>query len=98
MRKLLYQRHGDRSESVFPGYQGSGTVRSVFFSSIVCLALCAALPLFARGTPEDAWESVDGTEHWRHDLDLSDLEAGNYNLIIRGLDAAGNERSRSCRQ
>ena len=60
-------------------------------SSIALLALCAVSPLLARGTPEEAWEPVEGTEHWGHEVDLTGLDPGRYNLIVRGFDRAGNE-------
>ncbi|MFP4364729.1 MAG: Ig-like domain-containing protein [Spirochaetia bacterium] len=47
--------------------------------------------LFARGTDESAWDEVEGTENWRHEIDISDTQPGSYNLIIRGSDFAGNE-------
>ena len=34
--------------------------------------------------------TVDGTENWEYELDISDYADGKYNLIVRGIDNAGN--------
>ena len=36
------------------------------------------------------YRAVDGLKNWTYDYDISDLEDGKYNLIIRSLDKAGN--------
>ncbi|MFW6364305.1 MAG: Ig-like domain-containing protein, partial [Spirochaeta sp.] len=55
------------------------------------MSLIAAGTAFSRGTPEDAWQDVEGTENWRHEVDISEQDPGTYNIIIRGVDYAGNE-------
>ncbi|MFP4511019.1 MAG: Ig-like domain-containing protein, partial [Spirochaetaceae bacterium] len=34
---------------------------------------------------------VDGTANWEHTIDVSDLDPGMYNILVRARDAAGNE-------
>lgn len=34
---------------------------------------------------------ADGLGQWEHDFDITGLEKGTYNLIVRGIDRAGNE-------
>ncbi|MBI9102284.1 MAG: hypothetical protein JEY99_07715 [Spirochaetales bacterium] len=34
---------------------------------------------------------VEGLSQWEYEYDISDLEEGRYNLIVRGIDIAGNE-------
>lgn len=58
---------------------------------VVLLFFVSLLPAFGRGTPEDAWQAVEGTENWQHEIDIRDYDAGLYNVIIRGRDFAGNE-------
>ncbi|GAB6089052.1 Ig-like domain-containing protein [Spirochaeta dissipatitropha] len=58
---------------------------------MISLLLISTLPVFGRGTPEDAWQPVEGTENWQHELDISEYDAGLYNIIIQGRDFAGNE-------
>ena len=65
----------------------SGWLRIGFVFLLMGLAVSA----FGRGTPEGAWQDVDGTENWRHEIDVSETEPGLYNVIIRGVDFAGNE-------
>jgi hypothetical protein len=47
--------------------------------------------LFGLGSPEEGdFEPVSGQENWDHSFDISDKEEGKYNLIVRGIDDAGN--------
>jgi hypothetical protein len=52
------------------------------------------LPVFALealGNPEEGdFQVVEGQENWEHRFDISGLEEGKYNLVIRGKDEAGN--------
>lgn len=67
----------------------------------IAWSLCFVLTLFvglliprtaySRGTDEESWEDVEGTDNWRHEIDIADREAGTYNVIVRGRDFAGNE-------
>ena len=34
---------------------------------------------------------ANGLGQWQHDFDISGLEKGTYNLVVRGIDSAGNE-------
>ena len=56
--------------------------------------LCMALPglLYSAGrTEEDDFQRVTGTNNWEHEIDVSDLDPGTYNIIVRARDEAGNE-------
>ncbi|AFG38483.1 Ig-like domain-containing protein [Spirochaeta africana] len=55
------------------------------------LMVWAAGVAAGMGTPEDAWQEVEGTENWSHEIDISEHNPGTYNIIIRGRDFAGNE-------
>lgn len=55
--------------------------------SIVALASTSA----AGKTDEDAFETVKGTGNWEHTIDVSELEPGKYNILVRARDRAGNE-------
>jgi len=39
---------------------------------------------------DDGFQQVEGQEQWTHSFDVSDLEEGTYNIIIRGTDNTGN--------
>lgn len=54
------------------------------------LFLLTAPAVFGRGTPEDMWQTVEASENWQHEIDLSEQDPGVYNVIVRGVDAAGN--------
>jgi len=73
----------------------------IFFNVFAFLFfLLLPFSLFAQeaeeNTPEvetqedDGFELVDGLEQWTHEFDVSDLEPGRYNIIIRGRDHTGN--------
>lgn len=40
---------------------------------------------------EDKYFDVEGLENWHYDFDISDYPEGIYNIIIKGIDLAGNE-------
>lgn len=42
------------------------------------------------GDKSSGYRQVNGLENWTYDYDISGLEDGKYNLIIRSSDAAGN--------
>ena len=57
----------------------------------VCLMLFAAAGLSAMGkTDETEPETVRGLENWDHSIDVTDLEPGEYNIVVRAEDSAGN--------
>lgn len=58
---------------------------------VICVFILSALSAAARGTPEDAWQDVDGIENWQHEIDITEHDPGTYNVVIRGRDYAGNE-------
>lgn len=39
---------------------------------------------------DDGYENVDGLEQWTHEFDVSNMDPGRYNIIIRGRDHTGN--------
>jgi len=67
---------------------------------IIAIFLTLSFSLFAQDgeiEPAERQESknteyrqVNGLENWTYDYDISDLEDGKYNLIIRSRDNAGN--------
>ncbi|MCK4515848.1 MAG: hypothetical protein KAU31_11350, partial [Spirochaetaceae bacterium] len=59
--------------------------------AIVSLTLLAATVFGAGKTEEDAFEQVEGTGNWEHTIDVSELEPGKYNILVRVRDRAGNE-------
>lgn len=57
---------------------------------VVLLAL-APLAAWAFGDPEAGdYQPVSGLENWNTTIDLEGYRAGKYNLIVRGVDEAGN--------
>ena len=58
---------------------------------IIPVLLIISLYSFPAGKTEEAdFVDTQGTEHWSYEWDVSDLEPGKYNLLIRGTDTAGN--------
>ena len=45
----------------------------------------------AGGRGEEEYHEVTGTANWEHTIDVSELEPGRYNIVVRARDAAGNE-------
>jgi hypothetical protein len=55
------------------------------------LLLFAPLAAWAFGNPEAGdYQPVSGLENWDATVDLAGRKAGKYNLIVRGVDEAGN--------
>lgn len=48
------------------------------------------LPEVEKESPNTEYFQVEGLENWTYDYDISNLEDGKYNLIIRSRDNAGN--------
>ena len=59
--------------------------------AVVSLLLSASLVFAAGQTEEDDFQQVDGTGNWEHTIDVSELEPGTYNILVRARDEAGNE-------
>ena len=57
---------------------------------VILLFLCGT-GLYAMGRADDTEpEAVNGLENWDHSIDTSELPPGEYNIIVRGTDRAGN--------
>ena len=56
---------------------------------ILCFAV-SLLPLTAAAKSDAPYEEVTGTNYWKYTMDISEMEAGTYNFIIRATDNAGN--------
>ena len=57
---------------------------------ILCFILISA-GLWAMGRADDSEpQPVTGLENWNHSMDISEMPPGEYNIIIRGTDRAGN--------
>jgi hypothetical protein len=54
------------------------------------MLLLLASPLWAKGTPEDSWQDVEGQEIWQQEFNLTDVKPGKHNIIVRARDGAGN--------
>ena len=58
---------------------------------LVILLALAPLAACAIGNPEAGeYQPVTGLENWDATIDLEGYKAGKYNLIVRGIDEAGN--------
>ena len=58
---------------------------------IAFLAVLLPAAVFAGGgKDEPEYEAAEGMENWDHTFDVSGYEEGTYNLLIRGVDRAGN--------
>ena len=65
------------------------------FAIAIAAVILLATTAFAAGkTEEDAFETVEGTGNWEHTIDVSELEPGKYNILVRARDRAGNEHIR----
>ena len=66
----------------------------MFFKRGIIVLLCllaGAAALFAAGqTEEDDYQPVEGIGNWEHTIDVSELEPGKYNILVRARDRAGN--------
>jgi hypothetical protein len=64
-------------------------MRKILLTAILLVAPLALS--WALGDPEAGdYEPVSGLENWDHRLELEGRKAGKYNLIVRGIDQAGN--------
>ena len=55
------------------------------------LAIGAFLAFGMGKTEEEDFEAVEGVGNWEHTIDVSELEPGKYNILVRARDRAGNE-------
>jgi hypothetical protein len=65
----------------------------IFFTISTALSSQEATPLPAaieKETISTEYKTVDGLENWTYNYDISDYPDGEYNLIIRSTDKAGN--------
>jgi hypothetical protein len=61
--------------------------------TLALLLVLAPLAAWAFGNPEAGeYKPVSGLENWDATIDLEGYKAGKYNLIVRGVDEAGNVR------
>ncbi len=70
----------------------------------IVLLLLTTIPLFSQDEPEGSeatqapeesaaaggYQLVEGLETWHHEIDISGYPAGTYNIVIEGVDKAGN--------
>lgn len=57
----------------------------ILFFFLICSGL------YAMGRQDDSeLQKVTGLENWNHSMDINDLPPGEYNIIVRGTDRAGN--------
>ena len=69
----------------------SPTAQRFRYAGMVVWLLLPSL-LFAGGrTEEDEFQRIDGSGNWEHTIDVSELEPGQYNILVRARDEAGNE-------
>ncbi|TVQ24282.1 MAG: hypothetical protein EA382_08635, partial [Spirochaetaceae bacterium] len=48
--------------------------------------------IFSAGrTEEEAFQAIETTGNWEHEIDVSGLDPGLYNIVVRARDGAGNE-------
>ena len=69
-------------------------LKRLIFTALIFLT--SYLPVFpqdddqSKAEETNPYQRVEGLETWRHELDISDYPAGTYNIIIEGVDKAGN--------
>ncbi|MCA1755615.1 MAG: hypothetical protein LC641_13160 [Spirochaeta sp.] len=73
-----------QSRSLLPAHRAQVLV-------VVLILMVCGMEAYGRGTPEDSWEPVSGSEVWQHEFDLSELSPGTHNVVVRARDRAGNE-------
>lgn len=57
----------------------------------VLLMMMLTQGIWGSGTTDESdYLPVEGEENWEHTVDISGQESGTYNLLIRGIDRAGN--------
>jgi hypothetical protein len=61
-----------------------------FFVSFVVFILSSASPAWGMGTSEKDYHDVQGKGNWTHTFDVSKLKPGQYNILVRARDVAGN--------
>jgi hypothetical protein len=67
----------------------SKTLRRLCFPAVLFFILLQ--PISAGGSKEDfGYQQVEGLENWDYQYDIREYEPDTYNLVIRGIDKAGN--------
>lgn len=61
------------------------------FLFLFLFLMLALFPAFAGGSRQTQWQAIEESDSWDHEIDLSEYEAGTYNVIVRTRDLAGNE-------
>ncbi|MBN2651307.1 MAG: hypothetical protein JXR63_02910 [Spirochaetales bacterium] len=57
---------------------------------IICFLVINTSLVFAKGNVEEDFIDLEPNENWQHVYDLSGLEDGNYNVIVKATDSANN--------
>jgi hypothetical protein len=71
-----------------PVDNGRMKMKRIIFSLLLLLLL---FPLGAAAKSDAPYQEVTGTNNWKYTMDISEMEEGTYNFIIRATDSAGNE-------
>lgn len=65
--------------------------KSILAILLFLLTLLTAEQICATGKQDTSeYQDVDGNENWQKSIDLGELEPGEYNLVVKGEDSAGN--------
>jgi hypothetical protein len=59
--------------------------------SVLLLLMLGSFIWAAGKTDEEDFQAVEGIGNWEHTIDVSELEPGKYNILVRARDSAGNE-------
>ena len=57
--------------------------------TVIFILISAGLSAMGRADDSEP-QQVNGLENWDHSMDVSELPPGEYNIIVRGTDRAGN--------
>ncbi len=69
-------------------HEKGNTQKTIF---ILLLLFVISGPLAALGKQDSSeYQEVDGKENWQKTIDLSEAEPGEYNLLVKAVDSAGN--------
>ncbi len=62
----------------------------IAFGLLAFSACLVARPISAQAEPAAGLSQVEGLENWKYQLDLGGYKSGKYNLVVEGVDKAGN--------
>ena len=62
----------------------------IAFGLLAFSACLVARPISAQAEPAAGLSQVEGLENWKYQLDLGGYKRGKYNLVVEGVDKAGN--------